>query len=138
MFSYIISAIHLSQPSSRLDHHVSGAEKDKAKEEGEDENEKEKVQVSDPSPPKKTGGEHTHLKLIHTMFSQNKARIQSDGLLAVNAKEGFFDGQAVLVPSSLMTRSPATRPSSSKISVTFAPNVMCAPSLSAQSARIWS
>ena len=60
------------------------------------------IRTGQAPPPKRTGGDNTHLKLIHTMFTKGKARIQDDGLLTVQVEDGYFNNSAVVVPSSLM------------------------------------
>ena len=48
---------------------------------------------------KKTRGDHTRLKHLHTMFTKGQVTLQDDGLITVETKdrEGFFSGQAVSV-----------------------------------------
>ena len=54
------------------------------------------------SPPaKKTKGEHTRLKQLHTMHTRGLVTIHEDGLITVRCKDGFFSGGAVVVPSQL-------------------------------------
>ena len=54
-------------------------------------------------PSKKTGGEFTRLKQLHTLFSKGQIRIEEDGLITMETKDGHFKGRAVYVPNSIYT-----------------------------------
>ena len=52
---------------------------------------------------KKTRGDHTRLKHLHTMYTKGQVTLHDDGLVTVECKDkdGFFSGQAVSVPHSM-------------------------------------
>ena len=50
---------------------------------------------------KKTGGDHTRLKLLHNLYSIGKLTISKDGLMVVKSPDGFYEGSAISIPHAL-------------------------------------
>ena len=50
---------------------------------------------------KLTGGIHTTIKHLHTMYCKGDLKILKDGLIVVKAEKGCYDGYATSVPSHL-------------------------------------
>ena len=50
---------------------------------------------------KRTGGEETVLKHLHTMFTKGDVKVHSSGLVLVRAKNGFMDNFAISVPTKI-------------------------------------
>ena len=48
---------------------------------------------------KRTGGEETILKHLHTMYMKGDVKITSSGLVVVRARQGFMDGFVISVPT---------------------------------------
>ena len=50
---------------------------------------------------RKTGGAHTQVKHLHTLFKRDNLKIHKSGVIMVRSKHGFFDGFAISVPETL-------------------------------------
>ena len=50
---------------------------------------------------KKTGGEFTTLKHLHTLFMRNSLKIHKSGVIVVKTKFGHFDGYSISVPEQI-------------------------------------
>lgn len=50
---------------------------------------------------RRTGGEHTVVKHLHTLFTRDNLIIHKSGVVMVRAKHGHFDGFAISVPENL-------------------------------------
>ena len=50
---------------------------------------------------KKTGGLHTQVKHLHTLFKRNNLRVHKSGVIMVRSKEGHYDGFSISVPEPL-------------------------------------
>ena len=50
---------------------------------------------------KRTGGENTVLKNLHTLFMKGNLKVENNGLILVRSQQGFKDGFVISVPTSV-------------------------------------
>ena len=50
---------------------------------------------------KKTGGQETVLKLLHTHFTKKNLKIDPSGVIMIKQKQGHYDGYSISVPTSI-------------------------------------
>ena len=50
---------------------------------------------------RKTGGVHTQVKHLHTLFKRNNLMVHKSGVIMIRSKEGFYNGFSISVPEPL-------------------------------------